>query len=68
MEYVIIQSPNTHPWKLHFKNNVANTNLLTFYILCWNEKGTQYSCKSRNLKILYPTNFTFYLVSMNMGP
>jgi hypothetical protein len=38
MEYVIIQSPNTHPWKLHFKKNLANTNLLAFHILCWNEK------------------------------
>jgi hypothetical protein len=50
MEYIIIQSPNTHPLKLHFKKKLANTNLSTFHILCWNEKDTQYSCKSRNLQ------------------
>jgi hypothetical protein len=40
-EFIIIQSLNTHPSKLHFQNILNDPNLFASHILCLNETKIQ---------------------------
>lgn len=67
MEYIIIQSFNTHYFQLHFQDILIDTNLLTFHILCHRTKIQNIHANQKNCNALYIYINYLYIITMNMG-
>ncbi len=66
MEYIIIQSFNTHFLQFHFQDILIDTYLLTFHILCLNETKIQNIHANQEICNTFYI-YNFYIVTMNMG-